>query len=103
MSALVAAEDDEGGLDEGELLSTIFQLIVAGHDTVSSLIGNGVVALLRHPDQLAALRADPAVLAGAIEELLRFDAPGTRTRRSGSRRRTSSSAASRSRPARRCS
>jgi cytochrome P450 len=75
VSALVAAEDDEGGLDEGELLSTIFQLIVAGHDTVSSLIGNGVVALLRHPDQLAALRAEPALLARAIEELLRFDAP----------------------------
>lgn len=75
VTALVAAEDDDGGLDEGELLSTIFQLIVAGHDTVSSLIGNGLVALLRHPDQLAALRADPAVLAGAIEELLRFDAP----------------------------
>ena len=47
VSALVAAEDDDGGLDEGELLSTIFQLIVAGHDTVSSLIGNGIVALFR--------------------------------------------------------
>jgi cytochrome P450 len=75
VSALVAAQDHEGGLDDGELLSTIFQLIVAGHDTTSSLIGNGVVALLRHPDQLDALRADPARLPGAIEELLRFDAP----------------------------
>ena len=75
VTALVTAEDDDGGLDEGELLSTIFQLIVAGHDTVSSLIGNGLVALLRHPDQLAALAADPAQLPGAIEELLRFDAP----------------------------
>jgi cytochrome P450 len=75
VSALVDARDAEGGLDEAELLSTIFQLIVAGHDTTTSLIGNGLVALLRHPDQLAALRADPALLPSAIEELLRFDAP----------------------------
>jgi cytochrome P450 len=75
VSALVEARDEEGGLDEAELMSTIFQLIVAGHDTTTSLIGNGLVALLRHPDQLAALRADPNALHDAIEELLRFDAP----------------------------
>src|SRR5262249_10880856 len=50
-------------------------LIVAGHDTTASLIGNSVVALLRHPDDLEELHADPAKLPTAIEELMRFDAP----------------------------
>jgi cytochrome P450 len=58
-----------------EALSSLFQLVIAGHDTTSSLIGNGVVALLDHPPQLAALRADPALIPGAVEELLRFTAP----------------------------
>ena len=57
------------------MLSTIFQLVVAGHDTTTSLIGNGTVALLRHPDQRAALVADPGLLPRAIEEILRWDAP----------------------------
>ena len=55
--------------------STIFQLVVAGHDTTTTLIGNGVVALLTHPDQRDALVADPDLLPGAIEEFLRWDAP----------------------------
>ena len=75
VSALITARDGDERLDQRELLSTIFQLIVAGHDTTASLIGNGVVALLRHPDQLAALRNDPDLVPGAVEELLRFDAP----------------------------
>jgi len=75
VSALIAARDGDARLDQRELLSTIFQLIVAGHDTTTSLIGNGTVALLQHPDQLAALRADPSRLAAAVEELLRYDAP----------------------------
>src|SRR4029453_12232904 len=58
-----------------ELLSTILQLILAGHDTTTSLIGNSVVALLRHPDALAALRSDPSKILAAIEELIRYDAP----------------------------
>ena len=56
-------------------MSTIFQLIIAGHDTTSSLIGNAVVAFLTHPDQLAQLRADPSLMAGAVEEVIRYDAP----------------------------
>jgi cytochrome P450 len=75
VSVLIGARDGDERLDQQELLSTLFQLIVAGHDTTTSLIGNGVVALLRHPRALAALRADPERLAGAVEELLRFDAP----------------------------
>jgi cytochrome P450 len=75
VSALLRAQDESGSLDQQELLSTIFQLIVAGHDTTTSLIGNSVVALLLHPAQLAALRADESLIAPAIEELLRYDAP----------------------------
>jgi cytochrome P450 len=75
VSALLDARDGDDLLSEQELLSTIFQLMVAGHDTTASLIGNGVVALLTHPAQLARLRADPALLPNAVEELIRYDAP----------------------------
>ena len=75
VSALIAARDGDERLDERELLSTIFQLIVAGHDTTTTFIGNAVVALLEEPDQLALLRSDPDRLPAATEELLRYDAP----------------------------
>src|SRR3954454_4275477 len=75
VSGLITARDGDERLSTQELLSTIFQLIVAGHDTTASFIGNAVVALLTHPDQLAALRADPEMLPAAVEELLRYDAP----------------------------
>jgi cytochrome P450 len=75
ISGLIAARDGDERLDRKELLSTIFQLILAGHDTTTSLIGNSVVALLRHPDALAALRSDPSKIPAAIEELIRYDAP----------------------------
>ncbi|WP_020524583.1 cytochrome P450 family protein [Catelliglobosispora koreensis] len=75
VSALISARDGDERLSEQELLSTIFQLMVAGHDTTASLLGNGTVALLRHPEQLAALRADPSRIPAAVEELLRYDAP----------------------------
>jgi uncharacterized OsmC-like protein len=73
VSVLVAAEGD--ALTPQELLSSLFQLVVAGHDTTASLIGNGVVALLDHPGQLQALLADPGQLPAAVEELIRFTAP----------------------------
>ena len=73
VSVLVATEDD--ALTTQELLSSLFQLVVAGHDTTASLIGNGVVALLDHPAQLEALQADPGRLPAAIDELIRFTAP----------------------------
>ena len=75
VSALIAARDGQERLSNQELLSTIFQLMVAGHDTTASLIGNSVVALLRHPDQLSRLRNDPGSMSRAIEEFLRYDAP----------------------------
>ena len=75
VSGLISARDGDERLSTQELLSTIFQLIVAGHDTTASLIGNGVVALLQHPEQLEDVRNDPAKLALAVEELLRYDAP----------------------------
>jgi cytochrome P450 len=72
---LVVATDRDGALTRQEMLSTIFQLVVAGHDTTTSLIGNGTVALLRHPEQRDALVADPGLVPRAIEECMRWDAP----------------------------
>jgi cytochrome P450 len=57
------------------MLSTIFQLFVAGHDTTTSLIGNATVALLRHPEQRDALVADPGLASRVVEETMRWDAP----------------------------
>ena len=75
VSALITARDGDERLNSQELLSTVFQLIVAGHDTTTSLIGNSVVALLRNPEQLALLRSSPDKIAAAVEEFLRYDAP----------------------------
>ena len=75
VSALIDVRDADERLDQDELMSTIFQLIVAGHDTTASLIGNSIVALLLHPEQLARLRADGSLMSNAVEELLRYDAP----------------------------
>ena len=72
---LVRTADQDGALSEQEMLSTIFQLVVAGHDTTASLIGNATAALLLHPVQRDALVADPALVPHAIEEILRWDAP----------------------------
>jgi cytochrome P450 len=75
VGVLVTASDDDDRLTEQELLGSLFQLIVAGHDTTTGLIGNGVVDLLTHPDQWRRLREDPTLLPAAIEELIRFTAP----------------------------
>jgi cytochrome P450 len=75
VSALISARDGDERLNSQELLSTVFQLIVAGHDTTTSLIGNSVVALLRNPEQLALLRSRPDKITAAVEEFLRYDAP----------------------------
>jgi len=75
VSALISARDGDERLSSQELLSTIFQLMVAGHDTTASLIGNSVVALLRNPVQMSKLRGDLSKLPNAVEEFLRYDAP----------------------------
>ena len=79
VSALVQAEDGGDTLSENELYSMVVLLIVAGHETTVSLIANAVHTLLTHPEQLAALRADPSLMASAVEELVRFDSPVERT------------------------
>jgi len=81
LTALIAAEDEGHRLAEEELLSTCVLLLVAGHETTVNLIGNGMLALLRHPNQLRRLRDDPSVARAAVEELLRFDPPVTLTGR----------------------
>ena len=69
LSLLIAAEEAGDKLSEGELLATCILLFIAGHETTVNLIGNGVLALLRHPDQLGRLRDDPALIHSAVEEL----------------------------------
>ena len=79
VSALVAVEDGGDTLSEEELCSMIALLIVAGHETTVSLIGNATLALLTHPEQRAALEGDPSLLPRAVEELIRYDGPVERT------------------------
>ncbi|UHA73373.1 cytochrome P450 family protein [Paenibacillus sp. 481] len=75
ISSLIHAHDQEDKLSEPELLSTVQLLITAGHETTTNLIGNGMVALQKHPEQLALLRSNLSLLPHAIEELLRYAGP----------------------------
>jgi cytochrome P450 len=81
LTALIAAEHDGDRLTEDELVAQVLLLYVAGHETTVNLIGNGAIALLRNPDQLALLRATPDLAANAVEELLRYDSPVQQSRR----------------------
>ncbi|MFB4284626.1 cytochrome P450 [Nonomuraea sp. MTCD27] len=75
ISAMVRVHDEGGRMSQTELVDTAWLLLVAGHETTVHLIGNGMRALLTHPDQLALLRADPTLIPGAVEEFLRYDGP----------------------------
>jgi len=75
ISALVAVEEQGDVLTEPELVIMCMLLLIAGHETTVNLIGNGVLALLRHPEEFARLKADPSLINSGVEELLRFDSP----------------------------
>ncbi len=75
ISALLEAREAGDRLSDDELLSMIVLLLVAGHETTVNLIGNGMVALLEHPDELERVRDNPSLIKPVIEELLRYDAP----------------------------
>lgn len=75
LSGLVIAEMEGDKLSENELLSLIFILIVAGHETTVNLIANGMLALFEHPEEYARLRANPDLVRSAVEEMLRFYGP----------------------------
>jgi len=81
LSGLIAAEEAGDKLNEVELLATCVLLLIAGHETTVNLIGNGMLALLRHRDQLQRLQREPGLIGTAVEELLRFDGPVQRTAR----------------------
>ena len=75
VSALVQAHDEHDSLSERETLNMLRLILIAGNETTTNLIGNGVLALLRHPAELDRLRAEPELVPSAVEELLRFDSP----------------------------
>src|SRR5439155_17917608 len=74
-TALLQAEEAGDFLSPGELLAMLLLLLVAGHETTVNLIGNGLLALLRNPDQLDRLRNEEGIERSAVEELLRYDSP----------------------------
>ena len=81
LSRLIAAEEQGQVLSEDELLATAMLLLIAGNETTTNLIGNGMLALLRNHDQLQRLRDDPSLIQPAVEELLRYDGPVQATSR----------------------
>lgn len=81
---LIRAEEQGDQLTEEELLANAALILAAGHETTTNLIGNGILTLLRHPDQLALLRAEPDLIESAVEEMLRYESPVQWTGRTAS-------------------
>jgi hypothetical protein len=81
ISRLIAAREVEDRLSDDELFGTVVLILAAGHETTTNLIGNGLYTLLRHPGELARLRARPELIGSAVEELLRFEGPVALTSR----------------------
>ena len=75
VTALLAAEEEGDRLTHDEMLSVMLLILVAGNETTRNLLGNGMLALLRNPDQLLRLRDEPSLLDSAVDELLRYDSP----------------------------
>jgi hypothetical protein len=81
LSRLLAAHDHEDALSEDELIATCVLILLAGHETTTNLIGNGMLALSRHPEECERLCRDPRLVRSAVEEMLRFDSPVQMTSR----------------------
>jgi hypothetical protein len=81
INALATAEVDGDRLSEEEIVANVIVTMVGGQETTTNLIGNGLLTLLRRPDQLERLRSDPALMPSAVEELLRYESPSQHTAR----------------------
>jgi cytochrome P450 len=81
INALTTAEIDGDRFSEEEIVANVIVTMVGGQETTTNLIGNGLLTLLRHPDQLERLRSDPTLLESAVEELLRYESPSQHTAR----------------------
>jgi len=81
LSGMIAATEDGTALSEDEMFANALFLMTAGHETATNLIGNAMVALLRHPSEVARLRADPGLYPAAVDEVLRFESPVQMTAR----------------------
>jgi cytochrome P450 len=81
VNALTTAEVDGDRLSAEEVVANVIVTMVGGQETTTNLIGNGLLTLLRHPEQLEQLRADPSLVPSAVEELLRFESPSQHTAR----------------------
>ena len=84
LGSLARPSPSADAMSDEELIATSVTLLFAGHETTANLIGNGLLALLRNPEQLERLRADPSRVESAVEELLRYDSPVQRNRRRAS-------------------
>jgi cytochrome P450 len=81
LGAFMSAQVEDDKLSDDEIIANVIVTMVGGQETTTNLIGNGMLSLLRHPQELERLRADPAIVPSAVEELLRFESPSQQTAR----------------------